>query len=124
MIRRPPRSTPLYSSAASDVYKRQTPVLVGGSGLYVRAVLDELRFPGTDPAVRARLEAELAAAGPLGLHARLAQRDAAAAILATDGRRIVRALEVVELSGGPFAARLPPYPDNVGSGYYDTVQLG
>src|SRR5660398_191204 len=107
MIRRPPRSTPLYSSAASDVYKRQTPVLVGGSGLYVRAVLDELRFPGTDPAVRARLEAELAAA-----------------ILATNGRRIVRALEVVELSGGPFAARLPPYPDNVGSGYYDTVQLG
>lgn len=104
----------------------RTPVLVGGSGLYVRAVLDELRFPGTDPAVRARLEAELAAAGPLGLHARLAQRDpaAAAAILATNGRRIVRALEVVELSGGPFTARLPPYPDNVGSGYYDTVQLG
>ena len=103
-----------------------TPILVGGSGLYVRAVLDDLRFPGTDPAVRARLEAELAAAGPARLHARLAQRDpaAAAAILATNGRRIVRALEVLELSGGPFAARLPPYLGDAGSVYYDAVQLG
>ena len=86
-----------------------TPLLVGGSGLYVRAVLDELDFPGTDPAVRARLEAELAAVGAAGMHARLAEVDpaAAAAVLPSNGRRIVRALEVVELTGGPFRATLP-----------------
>ncbi|MFW3172339.1 tRNA (adenosine(37)-N6)-dimethylallyltransferase MiaA [Geodermatophilus sp. CPCC 206100] len=85
------------------------PVLVGGSGLYVRAVLDELDFPGTDPAVRARLEAELTEVGAPALHARLAAVDpgAAAAVLRSNGRRIVRALEVVELTGGPFRARLP-----------------
>src|SRR4051812_7746951 len=84
-------------------------VLVGGSGLYVRAVLDGLELPPTDPAVRARLEGELAAAGPGALHARLAAVDpaAAAAILASNGRRIVRALEVVELTGRPFRATMP-----------------
>ena len=87
------------------------PVLVGGSGLYVRAALDDLDFPATDPAVRARLEADLAAYGPQPLHARLAAADpaAAAAILPSNGRRIVRALEVVELTGRPFTARLPAY---------------
>jgi tRNA dimethylallyltransferase len=86
-----------------------TPLLVGGSGLYVRAVLDELDFPGTDPAVRARLEKELATLGAPALHARLAEVDAAAAaaVLPSNGRRIVRALEVVELTGGPFRATLP-----------------
>ena len=90
---------------AADV----VPLLVGGSGLYVRAVLDELDFPGTDPAVRARLEAELAEAGPAALHARLAAVDpaAAAAVLPSNGRRVVRALEVVEITGGPFQATLP-----------------
>jgi tRNA dimethylallyltransferase len=85
------------------------PLLVGGSGLYVRAVLDELDFPGTDPAVRARLTDELAVAGPAALHDRLAQLDpaAAAAILPSNGRRVVRALEVIELTGRPFTARLP-----------------
>jgi tRNA dimethylallyltransferase len=85
------------------------PLLVGGSGLYVRAVLDELDFPGTDPVVRGRLEEELAAVGAPALHARLAAVDpaAAAAVLPSNGRRIVRALEVVELTGGPFRARLP-----------------
>jgi tRNA dimethylallyltransferase len=85
------------------------PLLVGGSGLYVRAVLDELDFPGTDPALRARLEDELAAVGPAELHARLARIDPAAAahVLPSNGRRIVRALEVIELTGGPFTARLP-----------------
>jgi tRNA dimethylallyltransferase len=85
------------------------PLLVGGSGLYVRAVLDELDFPGTDPAVRARLTDELATSGPGALHARLALVDpaAAAAILPSNGRRLVRALEVVELTGRPFTARMP-----------------
>jgi tRNA dimethylallyltransferase len=97
------------------------PLLVGGSGLYVRAVLDELDFPGTDPEVRARLEAELAAVGPEALHARLAGLDpaAAAAVLPSNGRRIVRALEVVEITGGPFRATLPePQP------HYPAVALG
>lgn len=86
------------------------PLLVGGSGLYVQAVLDDLRFPGTDPQVRQRLEAELAEVGPAVLHARLARIDPAAAeaILATNGRRIVRALEVNEITGGTFAATLGP----------------
>jgi tRNA dimethylallyltransferase len=85
------------------------PILVGGSGLYVRAVLDDLEFPGTDPELRARLEGELALDGPLALHARLAAVDPTAAerILPSNGRRIVRALEVVEMTGKPFVAKLP-----------------
>ncbi len=87
----------------------RTPLLVGGSGLYVRAALDDMRFPGTDAAVRARWEARLSEVGPQRLHAELAARDpaAAAAILPSNGRRIVRALEVGELTGRPFAASLP-----------------
>ena len=83
-------------------------VIVGGSWLYVQAILDEMDFPGTDPQVRARLESELIEVGPEALHARLAglDPDAAAAILPTNGRRLVRALEVVELQG-TFTARLP-----------------
>lgn len=78
------------------------PLLVGGSGLYLSAVLDGFRFPGTDPTVRARLETELAAHGAQALHDRLAEvaPEAAASILASNGRRLVRALEVVELTGG------------------------
>jgi tRNA dimethylallyltransferase len=85
------------------------PVLVGGSALYVRAVLDDFDFPGTDPALRRRLEAELAAVGPTVLHERLARVDpaAAAAILPSNGRRVVRALEVRELTGRPYRAALP-----------------
>ena len=84
-------------------------VLVGGSGLYVRAALDDLEFPGTDPGVRARLESQLEAYGPEVLHARLARVDPSAAerILTANGRRIVRALEVVEITGGPYLASLP-----------------
>ncbi len=80
---------------------RVTPILVGGSGLYVRAALDRMEFPGTDPELRAALEAELAADGPGALHARLAALDPAAAgrMEPSNGRRIVRALEVVTLTG-------------------------
>jgi tRNA dimethylallyltransferase len=97
------------------------PLLVGGSGLYVRAVLDELEFPGTDPQLRARLESELAEVGAAVLHRRLAAVDPAAAeaILPSNGRRVVRALEVVELTGRPFAASMPdPRP------HYPAVVLG
>ncbi|WP_166134007.1 tRNA (adenosine(37)-N6)-dimethylallyltransferase MiaA [Nocardioides ochotonae] len=98
------------------------PVLVGGSALYTRAVLDRFEFPGTDPAVRERLEAELAEIGPAALHERLRRVDpeAAASILVENGRRIVRALEVVEITGRPFSASLPRLE------YVDphTVQIG
>jgi len=112
----------LARAVVDDLVGRgRPPVLVGGSGLYVRAVLDEMDFPGTDPALRARLEAELAESGPVSLHGRLraVDPDAAARILPTNGRRIVRALEVVELTGRPFAASLPE-PSYV----YDAVQIG
>jgi tRNA dimethylallyltransferase len=97
------------------------PVLVGGSGLYVRAAIDEMEFPGTDPELRARLEAELEQVGPAVLHARLAAADpaAAAAILTSNGRRIVRALEVIELTGRPFTASLPS-----NTAVYPAVQIG
>jgi tRNA dimethylallyltransferase len=85
------------------------PVLAGGSGLYVRAVLERLEIPPTDAAVRARLEADLAEVGPEAMHARLAAVDprAAAHILPGNVRRTVRALEVVELTGRPFSATQP-----------------
>ena len=94
----------LARQAIDDIRGRgRTPILVGGSGLYVRAAIDNLEFPGTDPDLRASLEAELAQVGAAALHARLAALDpaAAAAILPGNGRRIVRALEVIELSGQP-----------------------
>ncbi|HSV38601.1 MAG TPA: tRNA (adenosine(37)-N6)-dimethylallyltransferase MiaA [Nocardioidaceae bacterium] len=86
-----------------------TPVLVGGSALYTRAVLDEFEFPGTDPDVRARLEDTLAEVGALRLHQELAAKDPVAAqrIIPSNGRRIVRALEVIEITGGLFSAVLP-----------------
>jgi len=102
----------LARAAIEDIAGRgRVPVLVGGSGLYVRAAIDELHFPGTDSGTRARLEAELIRCGPAVLHARLAALDppAAAAILPSNGRRIVRALEVIEISGRPYTATLPAY---------------
>ena len=112
----------LARAAVDDIAARgKVPLLVGGSGLYVRAVLEEFDFPGTDPAVRARLEAELAVDGPGPLHTRLRDADpvAAAKILPGNGRRIVRALEVIELTGAPFTASLPS-PTT----FYESVQLG
>ena len=112
----------LARRAIDDILARgRVPLLVGGSGLYIRAVLEEFDFPGTDPQIRARLEAELAATGPAPLYERLTHWDPAAAgkILPSNGRRIVRALEVIELTGRPFTASLPvPTP------YYSSVQIG
>ena len=86
-----------------------TPILVGGSGLYVSSVIYDFQFPGTDAAVRARLEAELVRSGPGILHNRLRERDerAATAIGPHNGRRLVRALEVIELTGEPFGSGIP-----------------
>lgn len=99
----------------------KVPVLAGGSGLYVRAALGDLDFPGTDEVIRERLEAELARHGVARLYARLKAEDpaAAAVILPSNGRRIVRALEVIELSGRPFSATMPGY-----DGGRPAIQLG
>lgn len=113
-----------WARDAIDDCQRRTvlPVLVGGSALYVRAVLDRFEFPGTEPELRARLESDLERDGPAALHARLATADpeAAARILPSNGRRIVRALEVIELTGESFSAALPEYE----YAYPNVTQLG
>ncbi|MBO1755175.1 tRNA (adenosine(37)-N6)-dimethylallyltransferase MiaA [Allobranchiibius sp. CTAmp26] len=96
--------------AIDDVCARgRTPILVGGSGLYARAALDVLEIPPTDPAVRVAWEDRLETDGPDVLHAQLRERDPAAAraIGPANGRRLVRALEVIELTGRPFSATMP-----------------
>ncbi|OLZ57443.1 tRNA (adenosine(37)-N6)-dimethylallyltransferase MiaA [Amycolatopsis coloradensis] len=100
----------------------RVPILTGGSGLYIQAVLDDLKFPGTDPAVRARLTAEADEIGVAAMHDRLTGLDpvAATAILPTNTRRVVRALEVIEITGEPFSANLP----KPGPARYDTVLIG
>ncbi|MBF6544361.1 tRNA (adenosine(37)-N6)-dimethylallyltransferase MiaA [Nocardia brasiliensis] len=114
------------SSASADVAailaRGRVPVIVGGSMMYVQALLDEWAFPATDPQVRARWEAVLAEGGVAAVHAALRAADpaAAATILPTDGRRMVRALEVVELTGRPFAASAP----EIGTPRWGTVIIG
>lgn len=110
-------------SAVADIRSAgRTPILVGGSALYTRAVIDSFEFPGTDPVVRGRLEAELERLGGPALHRRLQDRDpeAASKILPDNARRIVRALEVIEITGEPFRATLPDLE------YVDprTIQIG
>ncbi|MBJ7340312.1 tRNA (adenosine(37)-N6)-dimethylallyltransferase MiaA [Mycolicibacterium sp.] len=116
-----------YQGAATDdveaiMARGAVPVIVGGSMLYVQSLLDDWAFPATDPEVRARWELRLADVGVAALHAELAvvDADAAASILPTDARRIVRALEVVELTGQPFAASAP----TIGAPRWDTVIIG
>ncbi len=114
------------AAAAADVAaiaaRGAVPIVVGGSMLYLQALLDDWSFPATDPVVRVRWERRLAEIGVAALHAELAARDpaAAATILAGDGRRIVRALEVGELTGAPFAASAPM----IGAPRWDTVIIG
>lgn len=100
-------------AAIADIRGRGLrPILVGGSGLYVRAAVDHMEFPGTDPEARARLEAEVATDRWM-LHQKLRELDPKAAekITVNDQRRIVRALEVIELTGRPFSAQLPDYQE-------------
>jgi tRNA dimethylallyltransferase len=110
-------------AAMDDIAARgRLPILAGGSGLYIRAALEDLNFPITDAGTRSRLEASLAEQGAASLHARLATLDpvAAEAILPSNGRRIVRALEVIELTGQPFSATMPSYS----SAARPSIQLG
>ena len=103
-------------SALVDLEARgRRAVAVGGSGLYVRALLDHLEFPGTDATVRARLEARVEAEGSRALHEELRAVDpvAAAAIGPRNARRIVRALEVIAVTGRPYSAALPQHVDEV-----------
>jgi tRNA dimethylallyltransferase len=111
-------------AAVTDIGDRgRTAILVGGSGLYVSSVIYDFQFPGTDPEVRARLEAELLELGPGLLFQRLRELDpvAAEAIGPHNGRRIVRAIEVVELTGEPFGSGLP---DESAHWHPNTVVIG
>lgn len=114
------------AAAAADIEaiaaRGAVPVIVGGSMMYIQSLLDEWSFPATDAQVRARWEDRLAEVGVTALHGELAGVDpeAAASILNTDGRRIVRALEVVELTGRPFAASAP----EIGAPRWDALIVG
>ncbi|MGO4228026.1 tRNA (adenosine(37)-N6)-dimethylallyltransferase MiaA [Arthrobacter sp. YAF34] len=95
-------------AVVADIHSRgKRAIVAGGSGLYVRAALDVLEFPGTDPDIRRRLEAELEAAGPAPLRERLEAADPVSAARLGDARRIIRALEVFELTGRPFSSFMP-----------------
>ena len=112
----------LARAAIDDILDRgKVALLVGGSGLYAQAVLEEFHFPGTDENVRRSLEAEMAQAGTRAMHDRLRELDPRAAehILPSNGRRIVRALEVISLTGRPFTASLPETPRTV----YDSLRV-
>ena len=114
----------LARSVISDIHARgKDAVIVGGTGLYIKAILDDLNFPDTDPEVRAKLEAEVEEFGAASLFAHLEELDPAAA-LAIDRaniRRVIRALEVIEITGQPFTANLPRENS---SRYPDAMQFG
>jgi tRNA dimethylallyltransferase len=107
-------------TAVADIHSRgKRAILAGGSGLYLRAALDILEFPGTDPAIRRRLELEAAAGGVTPLRARLERLDPVSAARLGDTRRIIRALEVYELTGRPFSSYMPQREY-----FQPTVQIG
>ena len=107
-------------------------IIVGGTGLYIKSILDDLNFPDTDAQVRQRLTEEAKIFGIVNLFERLAQLDpaAAAAIDIKNERRVIRALEVIEITGKPFTANLPRedslrYPDAMQFGLVmDRAELG
>ena len=111
-------------AAITEIHGRgKDAVIVGGTGLYIKAILDDLNFPDTDPEVRAKLEAELAEFGAAALFARLEELDPAAALAIdrANTRRVIRALEVIEITGLPFTANLPREDS---SRYPDALQFG
>lgn len=117
-----------YQSIARDVISEvhsrgKDVIIVGGTGLYIKSILDDLNFPDTDPAIRARLEAEAEQFGSASLFARLQELDPAAALAidSANTRRVIRALEVIEITGQPFTANLPREES---SRYPDALQFG
>jgi len=108
----------------SEIHARNKhAVIVGGTGLYIKAILDDLNFPDTDPVIRARLESEALELGTDSLFARLQVEDPAAALAIdrANTRRVIRALEVIEITGQPFTANLPREDS---SRYPDAMQFG
>jgi tRNA dimethylallyltransferase len=105
------------ASIAEITQRQRTPIVVGGSVLYVKAILDQFDFPATDPIIRARYENLLDEEGPGKLHELLAEKDpiTASNILPGNGRRIVRALEVIEITGEPYHSRLPEPTEEISS---------
>ena len=111
-------------AAITEIHGRgKDAVIVGGTGLYIKSILDDLNFPDTDPEVRAKLEAELAEFGAAALFTRLEELDPAAALAIdrANSRRVIRALEVIEITGLPFTANLPREDS---SRYPDALQFG
>ena len=111
-------------AAITDIHGRGKDVIVvGGTGLYIKAILDDLNFPDTDPVVRAGLELELATIGLNPLFERLEKLDPAAAIAIdrANARRVIRALEVIAITGNPFTANLPR---EASTRYPDALQFG
>ena len=111
-------------AAITEIHGRgKDAVIVGGTGLYIKAILDDLNFPDTDPEVRAKLEAELAEFGAAALFTRLEELDPAAALAIdrANTRRVIRALEVIEITGMPFTANLPREDS---SRYPNALQFG
>ena len=114
----------LARKTISEIHGRSKhAVIVGGTGLYIKAILDDLNFPDTDPAIRARLESEALEFGTDSLFARLQVEDPAAALAIdrANTRRVIRALEVIEITGKPFTANLPREDS---SRYPDAMQFG
>lgn len=108
----------------AEIWGRGNPaIIVGGTGLYIKSIIDEMNFPETDPAIRVKLEEDVELLGVAALFARLQERDpvAAAAIDSANARRIVRALEVIEATGKPYSANLP---EDVSSRYPDAIHIG
>ena len=111
-------------AAITEIHSRgKDAVIVGGTGLYIKAILDDLNFPDTDPEVRAKLEAQSLEFGSASLFERLKELDPAAALAIDQAntRRIIRALEVIEITGQPFTANLPREDS---SRYPDALQFG
>lgn len=108
----------------SEIWAKEIPaIVVGGTGLYIKSVIDEMNFPDTDPAIRARLEADVELLGSAAIFARLQEKDpeAAAAIDSANTRRVIRALEVIEATGKPFSANLP---EDLSTRYPSAIHIG
>lgn len=114
----------LARSKISEIWERGNPaIVVGGTGLYIKSIIDEMDFPDTDPAIRARLEADAEQFGAAAMFLRLQEKDpeAAASIDSANMRRVIRALEVIEATGKPYSANLP---EDVSARYPEAIHIG